>query len=206
MEVSGQLNASVVLPPVRSLVPVEWAPEAVLFRLLLYNNTLKWLYYFKGDPLYKHSWIILIIGVRLTSHWTAAAFTGLLFVPGWEWMSEITIFFNFRKFRAHGGMILTGETRRTRRKTCPSDTLSTTYPTGLTQTRTRAAAVRQLNDTTVISFLRSQPLFYNSLADHKLYNCFKCYCTYMGKFGPDEENLLPMSRNAPSCCEYPTES
>jgi hypothetical protein len=31
---------------------------------------------------------ILIMGVRLTSHWTAAAFTGLLSVPGWEWMSE----------------------------------------------------------------------------------------------------------------------
>jgi hypothetical protein len=28
-----------------------------------------------------------------------------------------------------GGMILTGENRRTRRKTCPSDTLSTTNPT-----------------------------------------------------------------------------
>jgi hypothetical protein len=30
---------------------------------------------------------ILIMGVRLTSHWTAAAFTGLLFLPGWEWMN-----------------------------------------------------------------------------------------------------------------------
>jgi hypothetical protein len=28
-----------------------------------------------------------------------------------------------------GGMILTGENRRTRRKTCPSATLSTTNPT-----------------------------------------------------------------------------
>jgi hypothetical protein len=28
-----------------------------------------------------------------------------------------------------GGMILTGENRRTRRKTCPSATLSTTKPT-----------------------------------------------------------------------------
>jgi hypothetical protein len=31
---------------------------------------------------------ILLMGVRLTSHWTAAAFTGLLFIPGWEWISE----------------------------------------------------------------------------------------------------------------------
>jgi hypothetical protein len=30
---------------------------------------------------------------------------------------------------SYGGMILTGETRRTRRKTCPSATLSTTNPT-----------------------------------------------------------------------------
>jgi hypothetical protein len=30
---------------------------------------------------------ILIMGVRLTFYWTAAAFTGLLFVPGWEWMN-----------------------------------------------------------------------------------------------------------------------
>jgi hypothetical protein len=83
---------------------------------------------------------ILIMGVRPTSHWTAATFTGLLFVPGWEWMSERTFFFNFRKFGAHG-MILTGENRWTRRKTCPSATLSTTNPTGLTRARTWAAAV-----------------------------------------------------------------
>jgi hypothetical protein len=31
---------------------------------------------------------VLIMEVRPTSHWTAAAFTDLLFVPGWEWMSE----------------------------------------------------------------------------------------------------------------------
>jgi hypothetical protein len=30
-----------------------------------------------------------------------------------------------------GGMILTGKTRRTRRKTCPSATLSTTNPTSI---------------------------------------------------------------------------
>jgi hypothetical protein len=41
--------------------------------------------------------IFWFMGVRLTSHWTAAAFTGLLFVPGWgwvkgwmnEWMNEL---------------------------------------------------------------------------------------------------------------------
>jgi hypothetical protein len=93
---------------------------------------------------------ILVIGVRLTSHWTAAAFTGLLFVPRWgwvkrwmnEWMNERTIFFNFRKSEAHDEMILTGENRRTGRKPCPSATLSTTNPTGLTRARTLAAAVR----------------------------------------------------------------
>jgi hypothetical protein len=40
---------------------------------------------------------ILVMGVRLTSYWTAAAFTGLLSVPGWRWvkgwMNERTIFF-----------------------------------------------------------------------------------------------------------------
>jgi hypothetical protein len=92
------------------------------------------------------------MGVRLTSHWTAAAFTGLLSVPGWgwvkgEWMNEwmngwMNFSFNFWKSGAHGGMILTGENRRTRRKTCPSATLSTTNPTGLTRARTQATAVR----------------------------------------------------------------
>jgi hypothetical protein len=48
---------------------------------------------------------------------------------------------NFRKCGTHGGMILTGEKRRTRRKTCPSATLSTINPTGLTWTRSQAAAV-----------------------------------------------------------------
>jgi hypothetical protein len=56
-----------------------------------------------------------------------------------EW---INFFFNFWKSGAHSGMILTGENRRTRRKTCPSATLSTTNPTGLTWARTQAAAVR----------------------------------------------------------------
>jgi hypothetical protein len=83
---------------------------------------------------------VLVMGVRLTSHWTAASFTGLSSVPGWGWvkgwMNEWTFFFNFRKSGAHDGMILTGENRRTRRKTCPSATLSTTNPTGLAWART----------------------------------------------------------------------
>jgi hypothetical protein len=58
-----------------------------------------------------------------------------------EWVKEI-FFFNFRKSGAHGVIILTGENRRTRRKTCPSAILSTTNPTGLTRARTQAAAVR----------------------------------------------------------------
>jgi hypothetical protein len=48
-------------------------------------------------------------------------------------MNERTIFFNFRKCGAHCGMILTGENRRTRGKTRPNATLSTTDPTGLTR-------------------------------------------------------------------------
>jgi hypothetical protein len=36
----------------------------------------------------KFSVCILVMGVRLTSHYSADAFTGLLLVPGWEWMSE----------------------------------------------------------------------------------------------------------------------
>jgi hypothetical protein len=87
---------------------------------------------------------ILIMGLTLTCHWTAAAFTGLLSVPGWvrRWTNERTFFFNFRKCGVRSGMILTGENLRTRRKTCPSATLSTINPTGLTRARTRAAAVR----------------------------------------------------------------
>jgi hypothetical protein len=87
---------------------------------------------------------ILVMGVGLTSHWTAAVFTGLLSVPGWGWvkgwMKEL-FFFNFQKSGAHGEMILTRKNRRTWRKTCPSATLSTTYPTGLAWTRNQAAAV-----------------------------------------------------------------
>jgi hypothetical protein len=88
---------------------------------------------------------VLIMGVSLTCHWTAAAFTGLLFVPRRinEWMDEWKNFlFNFRKCGAHGGMIQTGENRRTRRETCPSATLSTTNPTGLTRAWTRASAMK----------------------------------------------------------------
>jgi hypothetical protein len=40
---------------------------------------------------------ILVMGVRLMSHWTATAFTGLFFVPGWGWMGEWTIILNFSK-------------------------------------------------------------------------------------------------------------
>jgi hypothetical protein len=59
-----------------------------------------------------------------------------------EGVNERIIFLNFRKSGAHGGMILTGENQRTRRKACPSATLSTTNPTGLTWVRTQAATVR----------------------------------------------------------------
>jgi hypothetical protein len=61
-----------------------------------------------------------------------------------EWMNEWIkeLFFNFRKSGAHGRMILTGENRRTRRKTCPSTTFSTINSTGFTWSRTQAAAVR----------------------------------------------------------------
>jgi hypothetical protein len=87
---------------------------------------------------------ILIMGVRLTYHWISAAFTCLLFVSGWEWKSGWVkeLFFSFRKYGAQGGIILTGENRRTRRKTCPSAIFSITNPTGLTRARTRTAAVR----------------------------------------------------------------
>jgi hypothetical protein len=62
-----------------------------------------------------------------------------------EWMNEMdewkNYFFYFRTRGSHGEMILTGENRNTRRKNCPSATLSTTNTTGLTRARTRAAAV-----------------------------------------------------------------
>jgi hypothetical protein len=58
-----------------------------------------------------------------------------------EWVKEL-FFLIFGNVEPHGGMILTGENRRTRRKTCPNATLSTTNPTGLTLALTRAAEVR----------------------------------------------------------------
>jgi hypothetical protein len=58
--------------------------------------------------------------------------TGLLFNTSW-YMSE----------ESHGGMILTGETRRTRIKICPTATLSTTNShTYTNRERTQASAVR----------------------------------------------------------------
>jgi hypothetical protein len=90
---------------------------------------------------------IMIMGVRLTSHWTAALLRAFCSSPDEsEWvnvcMNEKTFFFNFRKCGAHGGIIFTAESWRTLRKTCPSATLSTTNPTGLTRAQTRDAAVR----------------------------------------------------------------
>jgi hypothetical protein len=66
--------------------------------------------------------------------------------------------FNFWKCGAHGGMILTGENRRTRRKTCPSATLSTTNLTGVTWARTQAAAVRGRRLT---PWAMARPFMYN---------------------------------------------
>jgi hypothetical protein len=66
-----------------------------------------------------------------------------------EWMNEWkNNFFNFQKCGAHGGIILTGENRGTRRKTCPSATLSTTNPIGLTWAQTQAATVKGRQQTT----------------------------------------------------------
>jgi hypothetical protein len=87
------------------------------------------------------SFLLIIMGVRLTSHWTAAAFVGLLFVPGWmnEWMNCFFLIFGnvdptLKWYRQ-------GKTEKLR-KNYPSATLSTTNPTGLTWERTRTAAVR----------------------------------------------------------------
>jgi hypothetical protein len=74
-----------------------------------------------------------------------------------EWMNEWTFFFNFRKSGSHGGMILTGENRTTRRKACPNGTLSTTNLTGLTWARNQAVAVRGRRLTT---WTMARPLFY----------------------------------------------
>jgi hypothetical protein len=79
---------------------------------------------------------ILIIIVAVTMGWDCLCGTGPLTGPlsipqtiyEWIWSS--------------GGIILTGENRRTRRETCPSATLSTTNPTGLNSEQTRASAVR----------------------------------------------------------------
>jgi hypothetical protein len=68
-------------------------------------------------------------GVRLCL-WTAAT-------PRW-----------YMNMESLGGMILTGENRRTRRRTCPSTTLSTKNPTWTDRARTRASAVRGLRLTT----------------------------------------------------------
>ena len=53
-----------------------------------------------------------------------------------EWMTECT--------SSAGGMTLTGENRRTERKTRPSATLSTANPTGLAWDRTRFSAMTGL--------------------------------------------------------------
>jgi hypothetical protein len=50
-------------------------------------------------------------------------------------------------------MILRGENQITRRKICPSATLSTTNPTGLTWARTQATSVRGRRLTTNKSLL-----------------------------------------------------
>jgi hypothetical protein len=62
---------------------------------------------------------------------------------------------------SHGGMILTGENRRTGRKTCPSATLSTTNPTWIdpgenTGLRCERPATNDLSPGTVrvVSLLR----------------------------------------------------
>jgi hypothetical protein len=57
--------------------------------------------------------------------------TGILFIPMWYTSTE-----------NHGGMILTGETRRTRRKPVPVPLRTLQIPHGLTRLRTRASAVR----------------------------------------------------------------
>jgi hypothetical protein len=43
---------------------------------------------------------------------------------------------------SRGGMVVTGENRRTLRKNCSSATFSTTNPTGLAPLRARASAMK----------------------------------------------------------------
>jgi hypothetical protein len=69
---------------------------------------------------------ILAMGLRMTSHWTAAAFTGLLSVPGWEqvneWMNEWTNeFFNFRKLEPTVERYGQGKTEELGEKPVPAD-------------------------------------------------------------------------------------
>jgi hypothetical protein len=75
-----------------------------------------------------HKFVLHVDGVRLRL-WTAAT-NGPFAYPSCDMSME-----------SHGG-ILTGENRRARRKTCPSATLFTENPRGLTRARTCISAER----------------------------------------------------------------
>jgi hypothetical protein len=79
----------------------------------------------------------LIRTVTASAHWYSRSLFlqyGTLFMStGWDYISELRpitglLLFIPQSTESHSGMILTGETRRTRRKTCPSAALSTTNP------------------------------------------------------------------------------
>jgi hypothetical protein len=82
-------------------------------------------------------------GWDLTSLWIAAAFTGILLVPGWEWkenewMNEL--FFLFSEMWSPQWNNIDRGKPKDSRKTCPIATLSTTNPTGLTRALTHLTA------------------------------------------------------------------
>jgi hypothetical protein len=86
----------------------------------------KWYISFLPVALYSY---FFIYGVRLRL-WTAATNGHTVHPP------------DNMSLKSDGGMILTGKNRRNRRKTCPSATLSTINPHGLTRAWTWARAVR----------------------------------------------------------------
>jgi hypothetical protein len=135
-----------VISPTRSLsiVQVRW--------ITLYNNLLRNFYccWFKTCLPSVHAFFLnllhyCLIRLNLSAVTTLCPcsyrlaetvsdlqpLTGLLFIPRW-----------YIRYRSHGGMIVTGDNRRTHRKSVPVSLCVPQIPHGLTHARIRASELR----------------------------------------------------------------
>jgi hypothetical protein len=87
------------------------------------------------------------------------------------------------EYGSRGGMILTGEYRRTRRKTCPTALYPTLIPHGVKRSRTRLFAVRSLRLTPVPRHGPMENLSYNRrqvgrpvIEPSTFESGYTCYC------------------------------